>query len=44
MKNVSSAQITAGVLTQNFSQTVSFFITKDDAYNFMSPIKGTRAY
>lgn len=44
MKNVSSVQITAGVLTQNFSQTVSSFITKDDAYNFMSPIKGTQAY
>ena len=42
MKKVCTAQLTAGMLSQIF--TIKSFIAKDDAYYFISTIKGTQAY
>ena len=36
--------VTAGMLSNNFTDTVKSFIAKDEGYSFMSPIKGTPAY
>ena len=44
MKKVCSGNLTAGLLSQNFSESVKSFIVKDEAYHFMSTIKGTPAY
>ena len=44
LEKVCSDQITAGILTNNFSETVKSFLCEDDAYQFMGTIKGTPAY
>ena len=44
MKKVSSNSLTAGMLSNNFSETIKSFIAKDEGFNFMNPIKGTPAY
>jgi hypothetical protein len=44
MKKVSGENITAGLLSQNFKETVKEFIANDKAFSFMSSIKGTPAY
>lgn len=44
MQKVCSNQLTAGMLSRNFTDTVRSFIVNDQAYNFMSNIKGTPAY
>ena len=44
IKKVYSCHLTAGMLSQNFNETVKSFITNDKAYQFMSTIKGTLAY
>ena len=44
LKKICTGQLTAGMLTNNFSDTVSSFLSKDDVYQFMSTIKGTPAY
>ena len=44
MKKVCSGNLTAGLLSQNFSESVKSFIVKDEAYHFMSTIKDTPAY
>ena len=44
MKKVCSNQLTAGMLSNNFSETVKSFIAKDEGFNFMNSIKGTPAY
>ena len=44
MKKVCTNQLTAGMLSNNFSDSVKSFIAKDQAYSFMGPIKGTPAY
>ena len=44
MKKVCSGALTAGMLSNNFSETVKSFVSKDDGYQFMSAIKGTPAY
>ena len=36
LKNVCSGQIIAGVLTQNFIETVKYFSAEDDAYHITS--------
>ena len=38
MKKVCSGNLTAGLLSQNFSGRVKSFIVKDEAYHFMSTI------
>ena len=44
LKKICTGQLTAGMLTNNFSDTISSFLSKDDVYQFMSTIKGTPAY
>ena len=44
MKKVRSNTLTAGMLSQNFKETVKSFVANDKAYSFMSDIKGTPAY
>ena len=45
MKKMCTNQLTAGMLSNNFCDTVKSFIAKDEGYySFMSPIKGTPAY
>ena len=44
MKKVCSGNLTAGLLSQIFSERVKSFMVKDEAYHFMSTIKGTPAY
>ena len=44
MKKCCGSSLTAGMLSQNFSERVKSFVVKDDAYHFMNTIKGTPAY
>ena len=44
MKKMFSNDLTAGMLNKNFKQRVPEFIAKDEAFSFMSSIKGTPAY
>ena len=44
MKKVCTTQLTAGMLSNNFSGTVKSFIAKDEGFNFMNSVKGTPAY
>ena len=44
MKKVQTNNLTAGMLSANFQETVKSFIAKDEGYNFMNTIKGTPAY
>jgi len=44
MKKVTGNNMTAGILGQNFKETVKICIASDNAYKFMSAVKGTPAY
>ena len=44
MKKMSGNNLTAGMFSQNFKETVKTFIANDEAFNFMSTMKGTPAY
>ena len=44
MKKISGNNLTAGMFSQNFKETVRTFIANDEAFNFMNAIKGTPAY
>ena len=44
MKKVSSTNLTAGMFSNNFKETVRQFVSNDKAFGFMSTIKGTPAY
>ena len=44
MQKVCSNQLTAGMLSGNFKETVQSFVANNEAYSFMSTIKGTPAY
>ena len=44
MKKVCSGHLTAGVLSQNFSEIFKLFMANNEAYHFMNTIKGTPAY
>ena len=44
MQKVKSSRLNAGILSNNFKDTVKHFITSDDAFSFMNSIKGTPAY
>ena len=44
MKKVVSNSLTAGMLSNNFSERVISFIAKDEGFNGMNCIKGTSAY
>ena len=42
LKKVSTGRITAGMSSNNFSDTVKSFIANDEAYHFMNTIKGNQ--
>ena len=44
MKKVKTGQLTAGMLSKNFKESVKSFVANDEAYNFMNTVKGTPAY
>ena len=44
MKKVACKNVNAGMLSENFQETVQDFIANDNAYKFMTTIKGTPAY
>ena len=41
---MSNNSLTAGMLSNNFSETIKSFIARDEEFNFMNPIKGTSVY
>ena len=44
MKKVSINQLTTGMLSANFKDTVNSFIVRNEGYIFMNTVKGTPAY
>ena len=44
IKKLCGRNLNAGMFSGKFTETVKSFISKDEAYNFMSSIKGTPAY
>ena len=44
MQKVKSGQLTAGMLSRNFKESVKSFVANDEAYSFMNTVKGTPAY
>ena len=44
MRKVATTNLTAGMLSRNFKETVQQFIASDEAFSSMSSIKGTPAY
>lgn len=44
MQKLCSTNLTAGMLSKNFKEKVKSFVANNEAYNFMSSIKGTPAY
>ena len=44
MKKIWGKNLNAGKFSENFTETVKSFISKDEAYIFMSSINGTPAY
>ena len=43
MQKVKTNQLTAGMLSKSFKESVKSFVAKDEAYNFMNNIKDTPA-
>ena len=44
MRKVSALSLNAGMLSQNFKETVKQFIANDKAFAYMNSVKGTPAY
>ena len=44
MQKIKSNNLTAGILSQNYTYTIKSLIAKDEAFNFMNTLKGTPAY
>ena len=44
MEKVTSNQLTSGILNSNINEKVKKFIASDQAFTFMSSIKGTPTY
>lgn len=44
MRKVASTNLTAGMMNESFKKKVKEFVASDQAYTFMSSIKGTPAY
>ena len=44
MKNVCGSHLTAGMLSQNFNETIKSFVTNDKPYQFMNTVKGIPTY
>ena len=38
------SNLTAGILPQNYTETIITLIANDEAFNFMNTLKGTPAY
>ena len=44
MHKIKPGTLTAGSVKRNFKETLESFVASDNAFSFMSSIKGTRAY
>eukprot|EP00111_Clytia_hemisphaerica_P007574 TCONS_00022007-protein len=44
MRKVAASNLNAGMLSQNFKETAKQFIANDEAFAFISTVKGTPAY
>ena len=44
MQKIKSNNLTASILSQNYTYTIESLIAKDEAFNFMNTLKGTPAY
>ena len=44
MRKMATTNLTAGMLSRNFTETKQQFIASDEAFSFMNTIKGTPAY
>ena len=44
MRKVSGKNISAGMLSSNFKETVKNFVVNEEAYTFMNSVKGSAAY
>ena len=44
MQKIKSNNLTAGTLSQNYTETIKSLIVNDEAFNFMNTLKGTPAY
>ena len=44
MQKIKSNNLTAGILSQNYTETIKSLIANDEAFNFMNTLKGTPAY
>ena len=44
MQKIKSSNLTAGILSQNYTYTIKSLIAKDEAFNLMNTLKGTPAY
>ena len=43
MRKVSGRNISAGMLSNNFKETVKNFVANEEAYSFMNSVKGSAA-
>ena len=44
MQKIRSNNLTAGILSQNYTETIKSLIANDEAFNFMNTLKGNSAY
>ena len=44
MQKIKSNNLTAGILSQNYTETIKSLIVNDEDFNFMNTLKGTPAY
>ena len=44
MRKIKPDTLTAGTVKSNFKGTVEKFVARDNAFSFMSSVKGTPAY
>ena len=44
MRKIKITNLTAGMLSRNFKETVQQFIASDEAFSFMNTIRGAPAY
>ena len=44
LKQICTGQLTSGMVTNNFTETVRTILSKDNANQFLGTVKGTPAY
>ena len=44
MRKINPGSFTAGTVKSNFEGTIERFVAKDNAFSFMSSVKGTPTY